>query len=48
MPGTTRSDVSLLAAVEALIREARAKGLSDDTLLVELEDIVTLLREGLV
>jgi hypothetical protein len=36
------------AAVEALIGEAKAKGLSNDTLLIELEDIISLLREGLL
>jgi hypothetical protein len=36
------------AAVEALIKEAKAKGLSNDTLLIELEDIISLLREGLL
>jgi hypothetical protein len=34
------------AAVEALIRRARADGLSDEAILVEIEDIASLLREG--
>jgi hypothetical protein len=34
-------------AVEALIADARAKGLSDTTLLVEIEDIASQLRERL-
>jgi hypothetical protein len=36
------------AAIEALIREAKEGGLSHDTLLVEIEDIANLLREGLL
>jgi hypothetical protein len=36
------------AAVEALITDAKAKGLSNDTLLIELEDIISLLRERLL
>jgi hypothetical protein len=35
------------AAVEAAIAEAQAKGLSDTTLLVEIEDIASQLREAL-
>jgi hypothetical protein len=37
------------AAIEALIREAKAKGLlSNDELLIELDDVISLLREGLL
>jgi hypothetical protein len=35
------------AAVEGLIADARAKGLSDTTVLVEIEDIAGRLREAL-
>jgi hypothetical protein len=35
------------AAVEGLIADARTKGLSDTTLLVEIEDIAGQLREAL-
>lgn len=35
------------AAVEALIKAARAHGLSDETLLIEIEDIASLLREAI-
>jgi hypothetical protein len=35
------------AAVEGLIADARSKGLSDTTLLVEIEDIAGQLREAL-
>ena len=34
-------------AVERLITDARAKGLLTETLLVEIEDIASLLREAL-
>jgi hypothetical protein len=33
--------------VEKIISEARAKGLSDEAMLVEIEDIASLLREAL-
>jgi hypothetical protein len=47
--GTSAIDAGeFSAAVEALIREAKAGGLSHETLLVELEDIISLLREGLL
>jgi hypothetical protein len=36
------------AAVEALIAKAKASGLSHETLLIEIEDIASLLREGLL
>jgi hypothetical protein len=36
------------AAVEALIAKAKANGLSHETLLIEIEDIASLLREGLL
>jgi hypothetical protein len=35
-------------AVEALIADAKAKGLGHDTILIELEDVINLLREGLL
>jgi hypothetical protein len=38
----------LAAAIAALIKEAKAQGLANDTLLIELEDIISLLREGLL
>jgi hypothetical protein len=34
-------------AVEGLMAEARAKGLSNEALPLEIEDVVSLLREGL-
>jgi hypothetical protein len=36
------------AAVETLIGEAREKGLSNETVMVEIDDIANLLREGLL
>jgi hypothetical protein len=36
------------AAVTALIEEAKAQGSTNDTVLTELEDIISLLREGLL
>jgi hypothetical protein len=35
------------AAVERLIAEARGKGVPDEMLLIEIEDIASLLREAL-
>ncbi len=46
--GGTLTAEEFAAAIEALIREVKAKGPSNKTLLVEMEDIVSLLREGLL